>query len=118
LDDARSHHARKRDADRQVGLGQIEREHIKQRTPPLPPQIRNPRLISLHDALNDLSRRDEQPSRIVEMRFFGGLSVEETADVLSISRSTTKRAWNVAEARLSRHIRRRHHGKKRTVAKD
>jgi RNA polymerase sigma factor (TIGR02999 family) len=116
VDYARSHHAAKRGADRQVGLGQIELEQIKQGTPPLPPQIRN--LISLHDALNDLSRMDEQQRRIAEMRFFGGLSVEETADVLGISRSTAKRDSNVAKAWLSRHIRRRNHGKTRTVAKD
>ena len=84
VDYARSHGAAKRGADRQVGLGQIELEQIEDETLPLPPQIRNPHLIPLHDALTDLSRIDEQQSRIVELRFFGGLTVDETAEVLGI----------------------------------
>ena len=53
-------------------------------------------LIALDDALNGLARLDPLQSRIVEMRFFGGLSVEETAEVLGISTATVKRHWTSA----------------------
>jgi len=53
-------------------------------------------LIALDDALNDLARLDPQQSRIVELRFFGGLSVEETAEVLGMSPATVKRHWSTA----------------------
>ena len=53
-------------------------------------------LIALDDALNDLARLDPQQSQIVELRFFGGLSIEETADVLGISSATVKRHWTTA----------------------
>ena len=53
-------------------------------------------LIALDDALNDLARLDPEQSRIVELRFFGGLSVEETAEVLGISAATVKRHWTTA----------------------
>lgn len=118
VDYARSHGAAKRGADRQVGLGQIELEQIEQQTAPLPPQTGNPHLIAQNDALTDLSRIDEQQSRIVELRFFGGLTVDETAEGLGISRSSAKRDSKVAKAWRSRHIRRRNHGKARTVAKN
>ena len=64
------------------------------------PHERNADLVALDDALNQLSRLDEQQGRIVEMRFFGGLSIEEIGEVLGISRSTVKREWNVAKAWL------------------
>src|SRR5712692_4934601 len=50
-------------------------------------------LIKLDDALLSLSQKDEQQSRVVEMRFFGGLSIEETAEALGVSASTVKRDW-------------------------
>jgi RNA polymerase sigma factor (TIGR02999 family) len=53
-------------------------------------------LIALDDALNDLTRLDPQQSRIVELRFFGGLSIEETAEVLGMSAATVKRHWSTA----------------------
>jgi RNA polymerase sigma factor (TIGR02999 family) len=53
-------------------------------------------LIALDDALNDLARLDPQQSRIVELRFFGGLSIEETAEVLGLSPATVKRHWSTA----------------------
>lgn len=53
-------------------------------------------LIALDDALNDLARLDPQQGRIVELRFFGGLSIEETAEVLDISPATVKRHWTTA----------------------
>jgi RNA polymerase sigma factor (sigma-70 family) len=49
---------------------------------------------------------DEQQSRIVELRFFGGLTTEETAQVLGISPATVKRDWSVAKAWLSRQLKR------------
>jgi len=57
-------------------------------------------LIALDDALNDLARLDPQQSRIVELRFFGGLSIEETAEVLDMSPATVKRRWTTARAWL------------------
>lgn len=61
-------------------------------------------LLALDDALKQLAAFDEQQSRIVEMRFFGGLSVEETAVVLGISPATVKREWALAKAWLYRKI--------------
>ena len=59
-------------------------------------------LIALDRALAELATIDPQQARIVELRFFGGLSVEETADALSISPATVKRHWTVARAWLHR----------------
>jgi RNA polymerase sigma factor (TIGR02999 family) len=59
-------------------------------------------LMKLDDALLSLSRMDEQQSRVVEMRFFGGLSIEETAEALGVSPSTVKRDWAAAKAWLYR----------------
>jgi RNA polymerase sigma factor (TIGR02999 family) len=61
-------------------------------------------LIALDDALKALVIVDPQQSRIVELRFFGGLTIEETAKVLGISSATVKRDWNVAKAWLHREI--------------
>ncbi|HZH91056.1 MAG TPA: sigma-70 family RNA polymerase sigma factor [Pyrinomonadaceae bacterium] len=57
-------------------------------------------LIALDDALTALAALDEQKGRIVELRFFGGLSVEETAEVLGVSAPTVKRQWRMAKAWL------------------
>ncbi len=57
-------------------------------------------LLSLDEALRRLAKIDEQQSRIVELRFFGGLTVEETALVLHISPATVKREWRIARAWL------------------
>jgi RNA polymerase sigma factor (TIGR02999 family) len=61
-------------------------------------------LIALDSALNELARLDPQQSRIVEMRFFGGLSIEDTAQILGISRTTVKREWATARAWLRREV--------------
>lgn len=61
-------------------------------------------VLALDTALTRLSRRDEQQERIVELRFFGGLTVEETAIALEISPATVKREWSVAKAWLTREI--------------
>ncbi|HEY8561719.1 MAG TPA: sigma-70 family RNA polymerase sigma factor [Pyrinomonadaceae bacterium] len=57
-------------------------------------------LVSLDDALRRLAAYDETQARIVELRFFGGLTIEETAEVLDISDSTVKREWRMAKAWL------------------
>jgi RNA polymerase sigma factor (TIGR02999 family) len=64
-------------------------------------------LIALDNALNELARLDPQQSRIVEMRFFGGLSIEDTAEVIGVSRTTVKREWATARAWLLREMTRR-----------
>jgi RNA polymerase sigma-70 factor, ECF subfamily len=61
-------------------------------------------LIVLDKALSRLSALDPQQAQIVELRFFGGLSVEETADALAISPATVKRHWTLAKAWLLREI--------------
>ena len=63
--------------------------------------------IALDDALEGLAEIDERRSRIVELRFFGGLSIEEVADVLGVSRATVMRDWKLAKAWLYREIRKR-----------
>lgn len=57
-------------------------------------------LIALDDALQSLAQLDERKSRVVELRYFGGLTVEETAQVLSVSPQTVLRDWNLAKAWL------------------
>ena len=61
-------------------------------------------LIALDDALQSLAAIDARRSRVVELRFFGGLSIEETAEVLKISRNTVIRDWTMAKAWLYREI--------------
>jgi RNA polymerase sigma factor (TIGR02999 family) len=81
------------------------------------PQMRRADVVALDDSLNDLAQIDEQQSRIVELRFFGGLTTEEAAAVLGISRSTAKRDWNVAKAWLSRQMKRGSHGQTAKLVK-
>ncbi len=61
---------------------------------------RSRELVALDDALESLGQIDPQQARVVELRFFGGLTVEETAEVLGISPRTVKRDWRVARAWL------------------
>ena len=61
-------------------------------------------LIALDDALAKLAQLSERQSHIVELRFFGGLSIEETSQVLDVSRATVERDWNAARAWLHREI--------------
>ena len=61
-------------------------------------------LIALDAALDKLAAKDQQQARIVELRYFSGLTVEETAEVLGISEMTVKRDWNVAKAWLHKEI--------------
>ena len=99
IDYARSRGAQKRGANLRVELEQGD-----------DPAAMSPKqgadIIALDDALNSLSERDGQQAQIVEMRYFGGLTIEETAEVLKISPATVKRDWNMAKAWLSREMRR------------
>jgi RNA polymerase sigma-70 factor (ECF subfamily) len=61
-------------------------------------------LIRLDEALKDLAKFDEFKSKLVELRYFGGLSVEETAEVLQVSTITVKRHWRMAKAWLAEAI--------------
>jgi len=95
VDYARRHRANKRGAgvclltlDRSVAL----------------PQTRNVDVVALDRALNNLARFDPQQSRIVELRFFGGLSIDETSEVLGVSPATVKRDWATARVWLHREI--------------
>jgi len=65
---------------------------------------RSDELLAIDEALTRLAAEDPQQSRIVELRFFGGLTVEETAEVIGISPATVKRDWNVARAWLYREL--------------
>lgn len=65
---------------------------------------RSPDLIALDSALERLAGVDERKSKIVELRFFGGLSVEETAEVLKVSPFTIARDWTLAKAWLQREL--------------
>lgn len=67
-------------------------------------EARNLDVLAIDRALQRLSQLDEQQGRVVELRFFAGLSIEETAEVLSISVATVKREWAMAKAWLSREI--------------
>ena len=61
-------------------------------------------LLALNDALDQLSHLDARQSRIVELRFFAGLSIEETAEVMTLSPASIKREWNTARAWLFREM--------------
>jgi RNA polymerase sigma-70 factor, ECF subfamily len=61
-------------------------------------------LVALDDAINELARIDARKAQVVELRFFGGLSVEETAEVLKVSSITVMRDWSSAKAWLYREV--------------
>jgi RNA polymerase sigma-70 factor, ECF subfamily len=65
-------------------------------------------LIKVDEALDRLSKLDPRQGKIVELRFFGGLTVEETAEILNISTKTVKRDWSVAKAWLHGELKRSH----------
>jgi RNA polymerase sigma factor (TIGR02999 family) len=101
VDYARRHGAAKRGANQRVELETVAVMAEMPRTD----------VVALDEALQELAKIDEQQSRVVEMRFFGGLTTEEAADVLGISRSTAKRDWIVARAWLARQMKRGARGK-------
>jgi len=88
---ARSQRAAKRDRGQKVTLND-EVALVK--------KSRSVDLVALDEALEGLAKLDAQQSRIVELRFFGGLSIEETSQVLGISPATVKRDWSTAKAWL------------------
>ena len=61
-------------------------------------------LLALHEALNELAEMDPQQGRIVELKFFGGLSIEEIAEVMAIGHATVERDWKMARAWLRRKL--------------
>jgi RNA polymerase sigma factor (sigma-70 family) len=61
--------------------------------------------VALDDALEALARFDERKSRVIELRFFGGLTVDETASVLKVSPDTVMRDWRLAKVWLQREMR-------------
>ena len=99
---ARSRHAAKRDRGETLTLDD---------SVALVKKSRSVDLVALDDALEELAKLDPQQGRIVELRFFGGLSIEETSRVLGISSATVKREWSTAKAWL-------HHEMSRTVEHD
>jgi len=98
-------HARKKGAEKRGG-GRVTMTLNEQLTPTPPRELD---VIALDDALNELSRMNPQHSRIVEMRFFAGLSIEEAARALGVSPATVKRDWSVARAWLYRELARSTH---------
>ena len=67
-------------------------------------EARDVDLVRLDEALRELERLDPQQARVVELRYFGGLSIEETAEVTGVSDSTVKREWAMARAWLQREL--------------
>jgi RNA polymerase sigma factor (sigma-70 family) len=65
---------------------------------------RDPELIAIDDALQTLAELDPRKARVVELRFFGGLSVEETAEVLKLHEQTVLRDWRLARVWLLREM--------------
>ncbi|MCC6292583.1 MAG: sigma-70 family RNA polymerase sigma factor [Bryobacterales bacterium] len=74
------------------------------------PEKRDVEILALNDALTRLTEMDPQQGRIVELRFFTGLSIEETAEVVGVSPATVKREWAAARAWLFREISRKPEG--------
>jgi RNA polymerase sigma factor (TIGR02999 family) len=68
---------------------------------------RDEELVCLDEALQSLARLDERKARVIELRFFGGLSVDETAEVLSVSPQSVHRDWKLAKAWVAREMTRR-----------
>jgi RNA polymerase sigma factor (TIGR02999 family) len=92
LDHARKHQAEKRG-------GEFEKLPIEEEIL-IVSHDKSAELIALDDALQELAKLDEQKARIVELRYFGGLSIEETAEVVGVSVPTINRQWRMAKAWL------------------
>lgn len=95
VDQARKRSTRKRGGD-------LERLELDEERLPITQQAEE--LVALDEALSELERLDPRMSRIVEMRFFAGLSVKETAECLALSPTSVKREWRKARAFLHRRI--------------
>jgi RNA polymerase sigma factor (TIGR02999 family) len=97
-------HARARNAARRGGgAAKVTLVDVHAPTPALPEDVE---LIELHEALNVLAELDPTGARVIELRYFGGLTLEETAEVLGTSPSTVKREWDAARAWLYRQLKR------------
>lgn len=96
VDHARQHQAAKRGGSDQRRLSITSAERLVQQ-----PEVD---LLALHEALEELATLDAQQERIVELRFFGGLSIEETAEVLGVGHATVERDWKMARAWLRRQL--------------
>ncbi len=95
VDHARAHYTSKRGGDRFcVSLGKI---------PAFGAQP-DADLLALHDVLNRLEELDPNQARIVELRFFGGLTIQETAEVMQTSHATVEREWRTAKAFLKHEL--------------
>jgi RNA polymerase sigma factor (TIGR02999 family) len=97
LDKARRRHAAKRGD----GVIRVDLDAVAE---VVAGETRDRALIALDDALEELARVDERRARVVEMRYFGGLSVEETAAALRVSADTVMRDWKIARAWLTARI--------------
>jgi RNA polymerase sigma factor (TIGR02999 family) len=93
-------HARSRQAAKRGGSA--IRLPLEEAMVVLPGQVLD--FVALDEALNTLAQIDAQQGQVVELRFFSGLTVEETAKVLEVSERTVKRDWNVAKAWLRREL--------------
>ena len=92
-------HARRQNLKRGAGV-----QHVSLDQTALVGGERSALLVALDDAMNELSRLDPRKVQVVEMRFFGGLSIEETAEVLSVSPITVRRDWSLAKVWLYREL--------------
>jgi RNA polymerase sigma-70 factor (ECF subfamily) len=95
-------HARARGSRKRGGLAQ--RVGLTESLPAPPAPDLDLDVVALDRALTNLAAVDERKSRMIELRFFGGLSVEETADVLHVSIGTVKRDWRLAKLWLLREL--------------
>jgi RNA polymerase sigma factor (TIGR02999 family) len=95
IDLARSRHAQKRGG----GAADVEFDETH-----FAAQRISSELLALDDAMKRLANLDERKSQVVELRFFGGLSVDESAEVLKVSRETVKRDWRLAKVWLFREL--------------
>ena len=101
VDHARQHQAAKRGGSDQQRLSITSADQIGGQKAGAEPAID---LLALHEALEELAAMDPQQGRIVELKFFGGLSIEETAEVLGIGHATVERDWKMARAWLRRRL--------------
>jgi RNA polymerase sigma factor (TIGR02999 family) len=95
VDHARAHVAAKRGG---------QAEHISLDEVQISPEARAAELLDLDEALMELAIIDVRKSRVVELRFFGGLSVDETAEVMGVNAAMVRRDWTVAKTWLHHRI--------------
>jgi RNA polymerase sigma factor (TIGR02999 family) len=101
VDHARQHQAAKRGGSDQQRLSITSAGQLGGKQLAVEPVID---LLALHEALEELTEMDSQQGRIVELKFFGGLSIEETAEVMGIGHATVERDWKMARAWLRRKL--------------